>query len=122
MKSILFIEDAPSFQKVLRTSLEDDHCKVLSALNGEEGVRIAKEEKPDLIVLDLILPKKSGLEVLKELKESPEVKEIPVLVLTNLESMEDIERSIELGAKMYLVKSHYSLQEIARKIRENVPE
>lgn len=118
MKTILFIEDERALQKTLGNFLRENNLKVISALNGEDGLKLAKREKPDLILLDLILPKKDGFEVLKELKEKEETSKIPVIVLTNLEEMEDIEKAIELGAKSYLVKSSYSLKEMAEKVKE----
>jgi len=85
-------------------------------LDGEIGLSMAKKEKPDLILLDLILPKKAGFEVLQELKNEPETMEIPVIVLTNLESPDDVEKALELGAKTYLIKSNYNLEEILQKV------
>jgi len=93
-----------------------------SALDGEVGLRLAKTKKPDLILLDLILPKINGFDVLKQLKEDPDTKEIPVIVLTNLEGMQDIEKVIGLGATTYLVKANYSLVEVMEKIKKALGE
>lgn len=95
---------------------------MVSALNGEIGLRLAETKKPDLILLDLILPRLNGFEVLKKLKEEKETKDIPIIVLTNLEGMGDVERAIELGATTYLVKAQYSLEEIVRKIKKALGE
>jgi len=95
---------------------------MISALDGEKGVRMAKAEKPDLILLDLILPKLHGFEVLKQLKDSASAKNIPVIVLTNLEGTGDIERAIELGATTYLVKANYTLEEVITKIKKVINE
>ncbi len=105
-------------QKTVCEYLEAEGFEVVTASNGEEGVSFAVQKRPDLILLDIILPKKDGYEVLKELKEKPETKEIPVIVLTNLGSLNDIQRCIELGAAAYLVKSDYRLEEIVSKIKE----
>ncbi len=91
---------------------------MLSALDGELGLKLAKERKPDLILLDLILPKVNGFDVLKNLKEDRETKNIPVIVLTNLEGIEDVNKAIELGATTYLVKAKYSLEEVVEKIKK----
>jgi len=93
-----------------------------SALDGEVGLRLAKTKKPDLILLDLILPKINGFDVLKQLKEDPDTKEIPVIVLTNLEGMQDIEKVIGLGATTYLIKANYSLVEVMEKIKKALGE
>ena len=93
-----------------------------SALDGEIGLRLAKTKKPDLILLDLILPKINGFDVLKQLKEDPDTKEIPVIVLTNLEGMQDIEKVIGLGATTYLIKANYSLVEVMEKIKKALGE
>jgi len=117
-KTILFIEDEAHFQKLVGEQLEEQNFKVLSALNGEIGLKKAIENKPNLILLDLILPKKDGFEVLKELKASEQTKNIPVIVLTNLESAQDVQRALNLGATTYLVKTNYKLEEIIKKIKE----
>ncbi len=120
MKSILFIEDEPTLQKSVGRYLEQEGYRVLSALDGEAGLELIKKEKPDLILLDLILPKKDGFEVLKDLKQNIETKEIPVIILTNLEQNIDIEKTLELGATTYLVKANYELGEIVNKIKQTL--
>lgn len=118
MKTILFIEDESALQKTIGEVLEKEGYKVLSALDGEIGLRLAGEKKPDLILLDLILPKRHGLEVLTELKKDEKTEDIPVIVLTNLEGMEELEKALELGAKAYLVKANYSLEEVVEKVKK----
>ncbi|KPJ71824.1 hypothetical protein AMJ50_00745 [Parcubacteria bacterium DG_74_3] len=120
MKTVLFIEDESALQKTFGDILKDEGYKMISALDGESGLRIAKTEKPDLILLDLILPKVHGFEVLKELKEDKETKDIPIIVLTNLEGMGDVEKALELGATTYLVKASYSLEEVMEKIKKTI--
>ena len=116
MKKILFIEDEESLQRAMGSMLEQKKMQILKALNGEDGLNIAKKETPDLILLDLILPKKNGFEVLGELKKDPGTKDIPIIVLTNLEGSSDIERALALGATTYLVKANYALEDIMMKI------
>jgi len=118
MKTILFIEDESALQKTFGEILNQEGYQMISALNGEIGLRLAKEKKPDLILLDLILPKIHGFELLKELKKDPITKEIPIIVLTNLERIEDIDKAIELGATTYLVKAQYSLEEVVEKVKK----
>lgn len=122
MKTILFIEDESTLQKTFGDILTQDKYKMISALDGKIGLRLAKSEKPDLILLDLVLPSMHGFEVLKRLKQDPETKEIPVIILTNLEKMEDVEEAIELGAKTYLVKTQYRIEEVMEKVKKALGE
>lgn len=122
MKKILFIEDATALQKTFGDILRKGSYEVTSALDGEEGLKLAKTEKPDLILLDLILPKVDGFEVLRRLKEDPKTKKIPIIVLTNLEDIEDINKALELGVTTYLVKASYSPNEVLEKIKETLKE
>lgn len=122
MKKILFVEDESAIQKTFGERLSSEGYEVISALDGEIGLRLAKIKKPDLILLDLILPKVNGFEVLKELKEDKETKDIPVIVLTNLEGIGDVDKAIELGATTYLVKAQYSLEELVEKIKKALGE
>ena len=117
MKKILFIEDEDALQKAVKFILENNGYDFLSALDGEIGVVLAKTEKPDLILLDLILPKINGFEVLESLLSDESTKNIPVIVLTNLEGSADVEKALSLGAKTYLVKSNYSLGDILEKVK-----
>jgi len=122
MKKILFIEDAPDFQKEIGEALKLEEFKILAALDGEAGLELIKKEKPDLILLDLILPKKDGFTVLKEIKEDENLKDIPVIVLTNLEGMGDVEKAMSLGATTYLVKANYELDDVVTKIKKTLKE
>ena len=117
-KKILFIEDEAALQKSLGDLLREKGFEVISAVDGETGLRLAKESFPDLILLDLILPRMHGLKLLKKLKEDENTKNIPVIILTNLENISDIEKAIEFGATTYLVKANYSLEEIAEKVKK----
>ncbi len=121
-KKILFIEDESALQKTFADVLIREGYEVISALDGEIGLKLAKTKKPDLILLDLILPKVHGFDVLKQLKEDPETKEIPVIILTNLEGLKDISKVLELGASAYLVKADYTLGEVVEKIKKALNE
>lgn len=118
MQKILFIEDEPALQKTLGDVLKQEGYGVVSALDGEAGLNLVATEKPDLILLDLIMPKMDGFEVLKRLKADEETKDIPVIVLTNLEAIGDVGKAIELGATTYLVKAQYSLEEVLEKVKK----
>jgi len=118
MKKILFVEDEPALQKILGEASSKKGYQVIPALDGEIGLRLVKVKKPDLILLDLLLPKIDGFEVLKKVKEDPETREIPVIVLTNLEGIEDVDKALERGATTYLVKENYNLEEVVEKIKK----
>ena len=117
MKKILIVEDEPTLQRAILSVLTDQGYKIFSATNGEDAITIARKELPDLILLDLILPKKDGFAVLTDLKQEPATMNIPVIILTNLEGNTDVERALALGATTYLVKTNYKLEEIAEKIK-----
>ncbi len=117
-KLILFVEDEPTLQKTLGRALEQEGYEVQSALDGQSGLALVKRIKPDLILLDLILPKMDGFEVLKNLKQEEGTKDIPVIVLTNLESPPDVEKALSQGATNYLVKANYELNDVVKKIKD----
>lgn len=118
MPKILFIEDESALQKMLKDALkkEEKGFEVISALNGEEGLQLAKKEKPDLILLDIILPKMNGFEVLREIKKDNHLKNIPLIILTNMDSLQDVEKAMNLGVYQYLVKSEQTIKDIVEKI------
>lgn len=120
MKRVLFIEDEFDLQKSVSEFLKKEGYEVIHALDGEIGLNLAKTDSPDLILLDIILPKKDGFEVLAGLKRDEATKQIPVIVLTNLENPEDVEKSLSLGATTYLVKSDHSLEDILEKIKQTI--
>lgn len=117
MKTILFIEDEATLQKSLTEVLKESY-NVVNAFDGESGLELARTDKPDLILLDLILPKRDGFNVLQELKKNDATKEVPVLILTNLENNIEIEKALDLGATTYLIKSQYSLEDIKNKVKQ----
>lgn len=118
-KKILIIEDDRALQNALVEALNQEGFETASAFDGEEGVQKAGTENPDLILLDIILPKKDGYEVLADLKNSP-AKDIPVLILTNLEEIDNVQKALDQGARTFMVKSDFSLRDIVEKIKENL--
>ncbi|MDO9231330.1 MAG: response regulator [bacterium] len=119
-KKILIIEDEETLQKALAQYLEEENFEVFGAMDGEKGIAMVKKEKPDLVLLDIILPKKDGFQVLEEIKQNEDTKNIPVILLTNLESIDDIQKAFDKGATTYLVKSEYKLEDIVKKINETL--
>ena len=121
-KKILFIEDESALQRALTQVLTEEGYQMLSALDGEIGLSLARKEMPDLILLDIILPRKNGLEVLEELKRDPVTRNIKVVILSNLEGSEDIEHALNAGATTYLVKTNYQLDEVVEKVKQILSE
>lgn len=116
-KKILIVEDDLVLRKALEEFLTAEGFEIVVASDGEEGIAKAKAEKPDLILLDIILPKKDGYEVIKEVRADGTIKSVPIALLTNLGSLNDVEKALELGATTYLVKADYKLEEIAVKVK-----
>lgn len=116
-QKIVLVEDDEILSKVLSTELSDAGFEVSQAFDGEAGLELVRSKQPDLVLLDLILPKKHGFAVLEELKKSPETKAIPVIILTLLGEDEDIKKGLRLGANDYLVKSSHAIGEIVDKIK-----
>lgn len=120
MKKILVIEDDNILQSAIATALKQTGFDVIQSFDGKDGLEKAKKDSIDLILLDLLMPKKDGWEVLKILKSDKKAKKIPVFVLTVYEGEDSIARCTSLGAKGYFIKSKYSLDEIIDKIKEEL--
>jgi len=116
-KKILIVEDDKFLRELIARKLRNEGYEVLEAVDGEEGLKKIKEIKPDLVLLDLILPGIDGFEVLAKKKEDPQIEKIPVMLLSNLGQREDVERGLRLGAVDYLVKANFTPQEIIEKVK-----
>lgn len=120
LKKILVIEDDQFYSNIFQLKLSKEGFEVHTAADGEQGIAKAKEVKPDLILLDMIMPVKDGFETLKELKADEHLKSINVIVLSNLGQENDIASTKTLGAADYIVKANMSVQEMVEKIRKYV--
>lgn len=120
MFKILIVEDDKFLRELIVAKLSKEGYVVVETADGEEGIKKIKEENPDLILLDLILPGIDGFEVLSQIKNDPTVSSIPVIILSNLGQREDIERGLSLGAKDYLIKAHFTPGEIIEKIKDTL--
>ncbi len=116
-KKILIIEDDKFLRELISRKVSDEGFDVAEAVDGEEGVKKVKTEKPDLILLDLILPGIDGFEVLSRTKEDLNSASIPVIILSNLGQKEEVEKGLKLGAVDYLIKAHFTPGEIVEKIK-----
>lgn len=117
MQKILIIEDDKFLRELIAQKLTKEGYEIFEAIDGEEGVKKVKTEKPDLILLDLILPGIDGFGVLAQIKKDLILAQIPVIILSNLGQKEDIEKGINLGAVDYLIKAHFTPNEIIDKIK-----
>ena len=118
MKKILIIEDEKTLRFLIVQTLIEEGFEVEEAIDGEEGIQKLKENKPDLILLDLLLPGIDGFEVLSRIKRDSDLESIPVIILSNLGQEEEIERGSRLGAIDYLIKAHFTLDEIAARVKK----
>lgn len=115
-KKILLVEDDVFMLELLSDKLRKSGFEVHLATDGEECMKILKSLKPDLVLLDIVMPKLDGLEVLRRVKASPELSSMPIIVLSNLGQKEEIDRAMDLGAKDYIVKANFTTREIVEKL------
>jgi DNA-binding response OmpR family regulator len=116
-ENILIIEDDKFLRELISRKLINEKFKIDQAIDGEEGLKKLQEVKPDLVLLDLILPGLDGFEVLERMKDNPSTSAIPVLILSNLGQKDEIEKGLKLGAVDFLVKAHFTPEEIVSKIK-----
>ncbi len=116
--NLLVVEDEPFLRDLLLMKFKQEEIEVKYAADGESALEAAKENTPDAILLDLVLPGMSGFDVLDKLKEQEETKDIPVIILSNLGQEADIEKCKEKGATDVLIKAHSSPSAIIQKVRE----
>jgi len=117
MSKIVFIEKTPDFYNLLSQNLSQEGFEVFSASDGEQGLKLIAEKKPDIAILDLILPKKDGIEILQEIKNSKEYKSVPIVILVKPENLGEAEDALKLGATTYLVKANYRPEHIIKTIK-----
>ncbi len=119
-KKILIIEDDRFLRELIVRKLSDEGFTTVEAMDGEKGIKKVKEESPDLVLLDLILPGIDGFEVLSRMKKDESLKSIPVIILSNLGQKEEVEKGLKMGAVDYLIKAHFTPGEIIEKIKDSL--
>ncbi|CAN5619873.1 hypothetical protein BH23PAT1_BH23PAT1_4060 [soil metagenome] len=117
---ILIIEDEEPISEVLSERLKNEGFVTVVAADGEQGLAMALEQKPDVILLDILMPKKGGLSMLQELRATEAGKNIPVMMLTNLSGTEDVNKALENGAFDYMVKSDWDIANVGNSIRSKL--
>jgi CheY-like chemotaxis protein len=115
-KRVLLAEDDRFLRRACEQSLRQRGYTVISAPDGEAALQLARSERPDLILLDMLMPRMTGLDVLRALKADPQMREIPVLVLSNSSREQDVQEVTRLGVVAYLVKANLSLQELGERV------
>ena len=119
-KKILIIEDDSSLRNVLQDKIKHEGFSVFTANDGQEGLETAIKEKPDCILLDVIMPKMSGIQMLKKLREHAWGKTVPVLLLSNDDDPEHIKETLKDNATDYLIKSDWELEDVVKKMKETL--
>lgn len=121
-KKILIIEDDKILAELIEKKLKTIGYEVAVAADGEEGLQKLREDKPDLVLLDILMPNKNGLEVMEEMNKNPatSLTKIPVIVISNSGQPVEINRVLELGAKDYLIKANFNPQEVVEKVVKQI--
>ena len=117
---ILIVEDDESLRNALCDKFIKEGFTVLKAQDGEEGLKMALQQHPDLILLDILMPKMDGLTMLRKFRETDKDKKVPVILLSNLSDVKDISEALSLGAKEYLVKTAWKLEDLVAKVNERI--
>ena len=118
VKVLLLVEDDPFISSLLKVRFNSEGFTVLYAADGEAALIMLRQEKPDLVLLDLILPKKSGFEIMEAMQADPQLNKVPIIIVSNLGQDSDIARGQELGAVAYFVKAKTSIDNLIEKVNE----
>jgi len=119
-RKIMIVEDDVFVMDIYQTKLAQEGFEIIPAMNGVEAMKKLQVSVPDLMLLDIVMPYMDGLEVLKKVKADDRLKNIPVVLLTNLSQKDDIDKGLGLGANDYLIKSHFTPSEVLKKIKEYI--
>ena len=119
-KKILIIEDEEIMINLLQRKLTQEGYEISIAIDGDEGIRAMKKVKPDLILLDIIMPKMGGFEVMEEMNKDKKLKNIPIIVISNSGQPVELDRAQKLGAKDWLIKTEFDPQEVIDKVVEQI--
>lgn len=117
MKKIMIVEDDPTLRDIYTTRFQAEGFLIVAASDGEEALATAVREKPDLILLDIMMPKISGFDVLDILRDTDETRDAKIIVMSALSQAADIEKGKNLGANAYMVKSQVTLSEVVEKVK-----
>jgi len=119
-KKILLVEDEEIMTNLLQKKLVEEGYNVLTAGDGEEGLKKVKSEKPDIVLLDIVMPKKGGFEVMEEMAKSKELRKIPIIIISNSGQPVELDRAQRLGAKDWLIKTDFDPKEVVEKVVKQI--
>lgn len=121
-QKILVIEDEKVLSELLEKKIKEEGYEAFIAMDGEEGLELMKKEKPDLVLLDIIMPKMDGFRVMEEMNKDPELnlKKIPVVIVSNSGQPVEIDRALALGVRDYLIKTQFDPMEVIDKIKKQI--
>src|SRR3990167_10910144 len=118
MKKILLVEDDPFLIDIYKDKLEESGYAVETVEDGDQVLNKITEARPDLVLLDIILPNVDGWEILRTIRNKPDTKDLKVIILSNLGQKEEVEKGVDLGATKYLIKAHFTPSEVIKEIKE----
>lgn len=119
-KKVLIVEDEDIIIDLLKKKLLQEGYDVSIAHDGEEGLKALREIKPDIVLLDIVMPKKSGYEVMEEMEKDPELKKIPIIIISNSGQPVELDKAKDLGARDWLIKTEFDTQEVADKVKKQI--
>lgn len=117
-KKVLIVEDDIFLSNIYSKKFSSEGYEVISAGDGKKGLNLAKQKKPDIVLLDLMLPSMDGFQVLEEIRKDEEIKDTPVILLTNINDQDGIKKGYDLGAKDYIIKTFFTPSEVVEKVRK----
>lgn len=117
---LLIVEDEDVLVRVLQEKFEEENFKVSVARDGSLVLPLVKKSKPDMILLDILLPKINGLEVLESLKNDSSLRDIPVIIMSNLDDEQKVEKALKLGAVDYMIKTQHPINEVVEKVNKYI--
>jgi len=115
-RTVLIVDDDNMLVNMYRAKFCHENYDVLTAYNGEQGLDLIKDRKPEFVVMDVMMPKMDGLEVLRHIRETPDIKDTPVLMISNEGKAEFVNEAKKYGAKDYMVKADYNPEDIVKKV------
>lgn len=120
MAKILIIEDDKFYSKIYRKKFEVEGFQVETATDGEDGLTKMKSFQPDVVMLDIMMPKLDGFDVLEKVKADPQISHLPIIMMTNLSTQEDIDKALKNGAISYIVKSDFTPSQVVNHVKQKL--
>lgn len=118
MKQILLVEDDPFLIDIYQQKFKKEGFNLEIVSDGDAALSIMEEKKPDLLLLDIVLPEKDGWQILREIKKNPKLKGLKVVILSNLGQKQEVEKGLKLGALKYLIKANYTPSEVVEEVKK----